>query len=358
MSRRIPPDRTDSIGSPNTPFVAIVVLVAMLLPLGCAGVTGLPRTRSAVSTAPPPPLLEPVPTWALASTQRRYDGKLVGIGSGRSLDQATRYALSDVASRLSVSVESRLRDVYREIDGTSTASLEHVIETRVLGTRFSAWERTRSVRIEDVFWVEVQIERSRLVRESRLALAEAASNVDRIMDGAQPSALARLIAPGATAADRDRVSSLVALIDTLDPTFDREDWDRRRAGWRAIDESARRSLIFEVRADPASREIAHWLESQLASERLATRPGGCLAGNTICIDIRSEIVETDIASRHVARIRSYFSILEPGGSVVREVDFSGRGNSTVDSERAKRMALDDLRKNFEAASILGSLIEP
>ena len=64
------------------------------------------------------------------------------------------------------------------------------------------------------------------------------------------------------------------------------------------------ALIFEVRADPDSREIARWVESRLISERLQTRAGECLGEDAVCIDIRSEITEADIASRYIAKIRS------------------------------------------------------
>ncbi len=330
----------------------------MVIQMGCAGTTLFPSSPPDVSAAPPIPTLESVPAWALASTDQNGGDSIVGIGSGNSLDQATRYALSDVASRLSVSVESQLRDVYREVDGTSSASLEHVIETRVLGTRFNSWERTRSAEIKNIFWVEVQIDRDRLVRDSLVELHETASSVDDRLVRAEGSALSRLIALQATATDRDRVSNLVALLDALHPTFNRDEWKNRRAAWRAIDESARRALIFEIRSDPASQEVARWLESQLASQQFSTRSGSCLNGDSVCIDVRSEVVEADVASRYIARIRSYFSILEPGGNLVREIDLSGRGNSSANPARARRSAMDDLRKNFESASILGSLIAP
>ena len=364
MSQQIPSRATTSLDlrlklnfASRLTRIALLIAVTAALQLGCAGTSFLPSLPT-VGAAAPIPSLETVPAWALASTENSGSDRLVGIGSGETLDQATRYALSDVASRLSVSVESQLRDVYREVDGTSTASLEHVIETRVLGTQFRAWERTRSVEIMNVFWVEVQVDRKRLVRDSLAELHDAANEIDHRLRQGQGSALSRLIALQATAADRDHVSNLIALTDALHPTFNRDEWNRRRETWRTIDESARRALVFEVRSDPASQEIARWLESQLASEQLTTRPGSCLSGNSICIDIRSEVVEADIASRYVARIRSYFSILEPGGSLVREVDLSGRGNSSADPARARRRAMDDLRRNFESASILNSLIEP
>lgn len=303
------------------------------------------------------PRLDTVPEWALATT-RRDDESEIGIGSGDTLDRATRYALQDVASRLSVSVESQLRDVYREVDGTSAESLESVIETRVLGTRFSGWERTRSVESAGVFWVEVRIDRPRLVRESLIELSELSRDVDARLETARGSSLSRLHVFQATSGDRDRIANLVALVDALDATFNRDAWDRRRAGWSHMNESARRSLVFEVRSDPASREIARWFESQLASERFSTRQGDCAGHDAVCIDIRSEIVEADIANRHVAKIRSFFSVVEPSGSVFREVDMTGRGDSKSDPDRARRQALDDLRRNVQTSSVLNGLITP
>lgn len=334
-------------------LVAAATLGLLWLVPGCASFGSL-------GTSEPPtaaPRLSSVPEWALAST-RRDDESAIGIGSGATLGQATRYALRDVAARLSVSVESRLRDVYREVEGTSVESLEHVLETRVLGARFHGWERTRSAERDGVFWAEVRIDRRRLIDASLVELNELADQVDARLAGARGSAISTLLTLQATATDRDRVSNLVAVVDALDPDFDRARWDRRRAGWRATDASARRGLVFEVRSDPASAEIARWLESALASESYAIRRGECGSEGAVCIDIRSEIEEADVANRHVARIRSFFSLVEPGGSVLRELDLTGRGNSQADRDRARRAALDDLRRNLRRSDMLTGLVGP
>jgi len=144
-----------------------------------------------------------------------------------TIDGAQREELlRDVAARLSVSVESRLRDVYREVEGTSVESLEHVLETRVLGARFHGWERTRSAERDGVFWAEVRIDRRRLIDASLVELNELADQVDARLGGARGSAISTLLTLQATATDRDRVSNLVAVVDALDPDFDRARWDR------------------------------------------------------------------------------------------------------------------------------------
>jgi hypothetical protein len=343
----------------------ILFVFGCSLALGCAGeglrvsalATPPPVSAAALSAAAPTPDLSAVPDWALANPATSPES-VIGIGSGSSLDGATRYALQDVASRLSVSIESQLRDSYSETNGTTVESLEQVIETRVTGARFTGWKRTRAAERAGVFWAEVRIDRRRLARDSKSELVRVARDVDLQLESAKGSALRRLLALQSTSRDRERASNLIALIDVLDSEFDRDSWEARRADWRSIDEAARRALVFEVRADPASREIANWVESRLVSERLRTRSGECSSKDAICIDIRSEITEADVASRHIARIRSTVAVLEPDGGVVQESDLVGRGDSKSDRARARRKALDDLRQSLAGFSVLDGLIGP
>ena len=333
---------------PLTPRIVATACLAGLL-VACASTPTVPRLPAVA--AAPPPTLSSVPEWALADPSRETQVE-IGVGSGASLDEATRYALQDVASRLSVSVESALTDRYEESDGRTIESLEQVIETRVAGTRFTGWRRTRSAESDGTYWAEVRIDRRRLASETRAELVRTADEIDLELETAKGSALRRLIALEHTAVRRERVGHLVSLVDVLVVDFDRGAWEARRADWRAVDEAARRALVFEVRADPASREIASWVESRLVADRLRTRNGECRSPDAVCIDIRSELTEADIASRHVAKIRSTFAVLEPGGTVVRESERVGRGHSKSDPDRARRQALNALRETLAAFSVL------
>ncbi len=89
---------------------------------------------------------------------------------------------------------------------------------------------------------------------------------------------------------------------------------------------------------------------------MAGGPSPCCP-DAICIDIRSEVTEGDIASRHIAKIRSTLAILEPNGTVVRERDLVGRGDSKSDRGRARQKALEDLRRALAGLGVLGDLID-
>ena len=375
--------------------------------LGCASPFWDPapetRASSTISSNPSDgdaprssaPRQRDIPDWALTAATRDH-GFEVGVGSGETLERATRIALEDVAARLSVSVEARLRETYREQAGLSTGSLEHVIETRVMGTRFKGWERTRTARVAGLYWVEVRIDRDRLERDAVTELAEISAKVDLQLESAGGSSLRRLAALRTTAPDRKRAAALTDLLDSLQTAFEREAWDARRASWRASDEAARRALIFEVRSDAASQEIARWLESALSHRRLSVGSGDCAypfpsrhgtgsarsqPGSTepasdrdrrppdstdasrrelepVCIEVRSEIVEANVASRHVARIHSFFAVREPGRGVFSESDLVGRGDSPSDRQRARRQALDDLRRRLRASELFDGLLMP
>ncbi len=346
----------------SSPGLRVSLTLLMLLPLVGCQLSGplSPSARSAQVSAGPPPNnadFDAVPDWALANPGRDTDQE-IGIGSGPSLDMATRSALEDLASRLSIQVKSRLRDISREIDGATSQNLEQIIETRVLETRFSGWQRTRSTLAAGIFWVEVRIDRSRLIEDALLELSELTQHVDGLLESARGSALRQLVALQTTSADRDRAHHLTVLLDGLESDFDRRVWDARRASWQETDRSARRALVFAVRPDQHSREIASWLESALAAERFAIREGGCIDLETVCIDVRSEVLEADVASRYVTMIRSFFAVHEPGGGLFQERDLTGRGDSSSDRHRSRRAALDDLHNRLSASHVLDQLLFP
>lgn len=339
-----------------------LVVVILFGSVACAPGTSRPLVslRGSVSAAPPADAssatLNAVPGWALADPSRGAEAE-IGIGSGPSLDAATRYALQDVASRLSVSVESELKDTIVEDGRDSVERLEQVIQTRVTGTRFAGWKRTRTEERLGVFWVEVRIDRRQLAEDSMQELTRLADDIDLRLESGAGSALRRLITLQNTATDRERAGDLISLLAVIDLDFDRAAWESRRRNWRQIDEAARRALIFEVRADRDSKEVARWVESRLVADRLQTRAGGCRSPEAICIDIRSEVTEAAVASRHIAKIRSVLELREPSGAIVRERNLEGRGASKSDRARARRRALDDLREVVSSFSVLDGLTE-
>jgi hypothetical protein len=338
----------------------------MLLPFAGCQSSGAPAPSghvAAVSAAPPPGsalsygAFDAIPEWALTNSVRDT-GYEIGIGSGPSLDVATRSALEDLAARLSIQVGSRLRDISREIDGKVSQNLEQIIETRVLETRFSGWQRTRSTLAAGSFWVEVRVDRGRLIEDALVELDELARQVDGILASANGSALRQLAALQTTSTERDRAQHLIVLLDGLDSDFDRSVWEARRTSWQDTIRNARLALVFAVRPDQQSQEIASWLESALAAERFAIREDGCSNLETICIEIRSEVVETDVANRYVTRIRSFIAVHEPGGGLFQERDLTGRGDSSSDRLRAHRAALDDLHDRFRKRRVLDQLLFP
>ncbi len=313
-----------------------------------------PRAGAAGAEASEP---ASTPAWALQA--REPDpGFVHGIGSAGTLDAATQVALQDLASRLSIQVESSLRAVAWERDGREGGRVDSRIETRLLPTQLQGWERTRSARSGDRFWVEVRIDRARLVRSTRRELDEQVRRVDLRLAAADGSALRTLAALELSVAERERTDHLISLLRGLDGNLDVSPWLERRDAWRQADAESRRALRFAVRSDGESQEIARWVVSALAAEQLAVRERGCLEPETVCIDIRSELVEAAVASRYVTQIRSVFAVHEPSGALLGERDLRGRGDSAADRERARRAALEDLRRRLTASPVLTELLVP
>ena len=65
-----------------------------------------------------------------------------------------------------------------------------------------------------------------------------------------------------------------------------------------------------------------------------------------------------MARRSIAKIRSTFAVVEPGGTVFAERDLVGKGDSKSSRARAKERAFDDLRDAIAAGALLGEVVMP
>lgn len=331
--------------------LAAAIAAVTLCALGCAG-NGAPPS---VSAAPPDALRCSPPEWTVQGAARS-DAFEHGVGTAEDPERARRLALENLVGRLSTFVESNTVDRLAAVDGVASESLQQEIRTRVAGTRVEGWEQTRLEERCGSYWVEVRVEREQLVRSARSELDRLAQDLDLRLESSRGSALRELMALRRTAPSRERATSLVSLISVLDPTFDHATWKQRRARWRRTDETARRTLVFEIRSDDDSRELAGWVESLLVSKRLRTRTGSCMPSDAVCVDIRSVVKEDYVAGRHIAQIRSTLAILGSDGSVIRSTKLEAFGKSRSDRALARRDALDQLERRVRGAELLDELI--
>ncbi len=104
------------------------------------------------------------PSWYISSKQNNVD-YLYGVAEGYNLEESTKYALADAASRLMVTISSQ-SDLLREENQTSTnEEMRQQVRQNVEKINFTGFKVIRSQKIGQKFFTEVQIERTRFVLE-------------------------------------------------------------------------------------------------------------------------------------------------------------------------------------------------
>jgi len=113
------------------------------------------------------------PSWYISPKENNAE-YLYGVAEGYNLEESTKYALADAASRLMVTISSQ-SDLLREESKTSVnEEMRQQVRQNVEKINFTGFKVTRSQKIGQRFFTEVQIERTRFIleQEDRIGFLE------------------------------------------------------------------------------------------------------------------------------------------------------------------------------------------
>ncbi len=106
------------------------------------------------------------PSWYITPKQNNSEN-LYGVSSGYSLEEATKYALADAASRLMVSVSSESNLTREENSYGINEEMRQKVRQNIEKINFTGFKVTRSEKISAQLFVEVAIPRDSFLREQK-----------------------------------------------------------------------------------------------------------------------------------------------------------------------------------------------
>lgn len=106
------------------------------------------------------------PSWYLKPKQNNSEN-LYGVSQGASLEEATKHALADSASRLIVSISSETTMIRQEDNNNAHEEIRQRVKQSVEKISFSNYKTTRTQKEGNDFYVEVEIPRDNFVNEQR-----------------------------------------------------------------------------------------------------------------------------------------------------------------------------------------------
>jgi len=325
-------------------------LVVSLL-VGCAS---LPRVSSAPSESQTAAALPP---WYLAPPADTA-GALYGVGAATGLPAAKSAALVDVASKLTISVQSTLQDRTVLHNNQLDQRIESEIVAQVRDREFQAYDVVESALSHGQFYALVRVDRSRLIldaiSELRALRGDLASRLDPT---ATATPIAYYTAFGAAEPGLERAEARVELLSTLSPEFNPAPWRAEHRDYRSRLEHAKARIVVALVPDDESEPIVDALQRLLSSAgmqsevvRRQIEPGQ--ACKDLCIEITSEWTGRYAVRRYMAALTTTFKVRHADGSVVSARQHQARGASLTGDKEARQAAVAKLQEALEREGVL------
>ena len=109
---------------------------------------------------------ESVPKW-FSNPKQNDSQNLYGTASANTLEEATKYALADLASRLIVSISSESQLTREENQQSFNEEMKQKVQQSIEKISFSNYQVTKSAQEDQKFFVEVSVEKDPFISEQQ-----------------------------------------------------------------------------------------------------------------------------------------------------------------------------------------------
>lgn len=109
---------------------------------------------------------KPYPAWYSAPTQNSKI-YLYGVAEGRTLEEATKYSLAELSSRLITKISSESNLIREENNSSTNEEMRQKVSQMVESIDFSGFETSHSAEIDGKFYVEVRINKENFIQDQK-----------------------------------------------------------------------------------------------------------------------------------------------------------------------------------------------
>ncbi len=291
------------------------------------------------------------PSWYISPKQNNSEN-LYGVAEGYTLEEATKYALADAASRLIVSISSE-SSLLREENQTSTnEEMRQQVRQSVEKISFTNFHVTNSINIGPKIFVEVQIDRTTFLNEQK----DKVSFLERQVADLDKNSLGRN-----TIQRRNSLLKILGLEKELElkarilagagENINLKEKLNRTADFQNELEklSDKTEFYFEINSP---REISQIIRSSLNKEKIKISPSrNNFNANQVVIKIKSSSRSLKIYESYLTKLEIDFENLAEG-KVVASNSVEVTGSSSISDKESYASALKSLEEKISQDGIL------
>lgn len=289
------------------------------------------------------------PSWYISPKQNDSE-TLYGISVGANLEEATKGALADAAARLMVSVSSETTLLREENNNNASEEMRQQVKQNIEKIDFTNFEVSRSKKVGEEIFVEIEIERAPFIRDQKEKIIFAEKQVTDLEKNLPTSNIIQ-----------KRVS--LSKILTLEKQIELSSRILAGAGENInLTEKLERFASFQNQfnqltdkiefyfAINSTKEISDIIRTALNKEqiKISTTRGG---SNQIAIAIKSSSEDGEIYGSYMTKLRIDFQNISEG-KVIASNAVEVTGSSVVSTKEARAAALKALEEKISSEGIL------
>ncbi len=291
------------------------------------------------------------PSWYISPKENNTE-YLYGVAEGYNLEESTKYALADAASRLMVTISSQ-SDLLREESKTSVnEEMRQQVRQNVEKINFTGFKVTRSQKIGQRFFTEVRIERARFIleQEDRIGFLERQiSDLDKNSSG--KNSIQRRNSLLQISALSKEIELKSRILSGAGGNIDLTKKLNRAADFQNQLEKLSDNIEFYFEIN-SPKEITKIIRTALNKEKIKISPSLKNSNpNQVIIKITSTTRSSEIYSAFMTKLKIDFENIA-GGNVVASNGVEVTGSSSISEHESYLASLTSLEEKIAKDGIL------
>ena len=280
-----------------------------------------------------------------------------GVGEGNSLRQAKDSALADIASKLSVTISSKVsKNATQMTSGTYTSYNQDVNvnqESEVKKISFNNFEVVSSSQNESKALVLIQVDKAKFLKDQLQTLNDTVKDIEALQSAPKAKSILEQyqkfqnISP-----DVEKAKTIISILTTFEASFDRTQMMNSLNDYRDSMEDVRSKIEFYIDFNNDSRYSADALKEALTSEKIKiSRRLNTNNSNLIIVELDTESTRKLLYGFYMVNTRTTVSLKSNEGSTLSTFIVESKGSSSLDYQTALKSASNNFKKTVNEKGI-------
>jgi len=297
---------------------------------------------------------ESVPSWYF-NPPSDNETSWYGVGEGSTLRQAKDSALADIASRLSVTISSKVsKNATQTSTGAFSSYNQNVNvnqESEVKKIAFNNFEVVSTSQNDSKALVLVEVDKAKFLKDQLQTLTDTVNDIN----GLQPkgkSVLEQYQELKSMAPDVEKAKTILSILTTFEIPFDRTKMAHAVSDYRDSLDTVRSKIEFYISADNDSRYSADVLKEALATEKIKiAQRFNRNNSNLVIINLDTEATTKQLFNTYMVNTRTTVSLKSKEGATISTFIVESRGNSSIDYATALKNASNNFKQQVNEKGI-------